>query len=779
MPIRKRQINEPQATGPWADLALYSIGWRAFQDLCSQICDEVFKQPVQIYREAQDGGQDAVFIAATPSGPKDATIQCKHSSDQHRRLKVGDLTKELITVKELVSKQQADNYIILTSMSVDAPVAAALRDKLRKAGVIKPRVFGKEFIVRAIRYNSKLRALVPQVYGLGDLSTILDKRLFDQTRALIETWVPKLKLYVPTKSNRSAVQSLTKNGIVLLVGNPSSGKSTIGAILSTIATGGSDHGIYYLTSPRDFETSWNPHDKKRFFWIDDAFGSNVLRDEFVQDWTSTFSKVVAAILQGNRFVFTSRRHIYEAAKSKLGQKNLPVFSDRSAVVDVGDLSTSEKQQILYNHINFGNQTQTWKRSVKPYLHALTNVTEFLPGIAERLGDPNFTKSLGTTEHELMRFMQEPRGHLIDTINALDDTLRAGLIMIYVHQGSFSFDQSDSDASKAVAKLLAVPLPKVMERFKELKGSFITEAKHESKQKWVFSHPTISDALTEILKGQSFMMEALLHGAPVKTILSSFVCEGIYGFADAPTIPSHLNDVLAKRLIETEDDLSSNRHLFNFLASRSSMDLVSKTLQLNPSILERSSWSFYKAILDAKTIVCGKAHTLGLLPDAVRDQIAEQLENSAIDDFDLSFTEDASILGLIPPQRLFSLGVQIRSQAITELANRITSIEEEADLIEDPDSHFEIITQSLNVLDQFINLDEDTIALIKEARDSIEVSIEIITDKKTAKEQEEEDHSIEWEHMSGTNKVVPMSDRMKEDGPKISGNSRSVHDDLDL
>jgi hypothetical protein len=51
-----------RAEGPWTDLALHRIGWRAFQDLCSQVCKEVLHRPVEIFREAQDGGQDAVFL---------------------------------------------------------------------------------------------------------------------------------------------------------------------------------------------------------------------------------------------------------------------------------------------------------------------------------------------------------------------------------------------------------------------------------------------------------------------------------------------------------------------------------------------------------------------------------------------------------------------------------------------------------------------------------------------------------------------------------------------
>lgn len=116
----------------------------------------------------------------------------------------------------------------------------------------------------------------------------------------------------------------------------------------------------------------------------------------------------------------------------------------------------EKSQILYNHIAFGNQTQSWKRSVKDKLETVAAVDNFLPGIAERLGDPNFTRGLATSEPELIRFMKEPKEHLIDTINALETPLRAGLMLIYVHQGALASEDFSDDACVTVAEMLDSP-----------------------------------------------------------------------------------------------------------------------------------------------------------------------------------------------------------------------------------------------------------------------------------------------------------------------------------
>ena len=51
-----------QAQGPYADLALHTIGWKAIQDMAAQICEARLKTRITIHHEAKDCGQDAVFI---------------------------------------------------------------------------------------------------------------------------------------------------------------------------------------------------------------------------------------------------------------------------------------------------------------------------------------------------------------------------------------------------------------------------------------------------------------------------------------------------------------------------------------------------------------------------------------------------------------------------------------------------------------------------------------------------------------------------------------------
>ena len=758
--------SERRAHGPWSDLALHTIGWRAFQDLCSQICEVVLSRPVEIFREAQDGGQDAVFLI--PSGtesPPIGTVQCKHTSDAMKALKISDLNAEIENVEVLIKAGQADTYVFMTNMSVDAPVAAAMRARLRALGVRKPHILGRQYIVRVIRTSARLRALVPQVYGLGDLTSIVDERLSEQSRALLDSWIPKLRTYVPTQAHRDAVNAISAHGVVLLLGNPSSGKSAIGAIVSTIASENPDSTILALTSPRDFEAGWNPNDPGRFFWIDDAFGSNVLRDDYVQDWASAFAKLRAAIKHGNRFLLTSRKHIYEAARRRLGQRNLARFADGSAVVDVGELTFEEKAQILYNHVNFGEQSQSWRSSVKPHLAAVASVRDFLPGIAERLGDPNFTKGLAPRESSLVRFMKEPTEHLIDTVSALDDQLQAALILVYVHQAGFDPSDHDVLAAQSVAELTGYSLAKIQDCFAELKGSFLKL----SGTRWTFAHPTISDALTEILRQKPHMMAALIRGATIDTILSSFTCERSPLIRDALVIPTTLDNALVARLGHNPDELHRNWMLFHFLSYRASEPVFAKAIQQFPNLLRRSCWTTDLAGSNPQIAAYARAHHLGVLPDDLRWKAANILEFAVLTDLDTSCFDEPEMLALIPPLRLVGMGLALRATVLPSLEERIDEIVAEANLDDEPDSHFK---KFLGVIERMekIGIDADATALIDDARDQVKRSVKALEKRKREHEEGNQD-DVDWTH------IVTQK---KEEAPALTpvATKRSVFDDVD-
>ena len=307
--------------------------------------------------------------------------------------------------------------------------------------------------------------------------------------------------------------------------------------------------------------------------------------------------------------------------------------------------------------------------------------------------------------------------------------------------------------------------RIQDCFAELKDSFLKI----SGAKWTFAHPTISDALTEILRQKPHMMAALIRGATIDTILSSFTCEGSPLIRDALVIPSTLDDALVARLGRTPDELHRNWMLFHFLSYRASDALLSKAVQQFPDLLRRSCWQTELAGNDPQVAAYARAHRLGLLPDDLRLEAADGLETAALTQLDVSFLGEEEMLALVPPLRLVGLGLALRTTVLPSLEDRIDEIASDADLDEEPDSHFKKL---LGVLDRVeaIGVDADAAALIDDARDQVKRSIEALEERKRERDEEAGDDT-DWSH------IVTQK---KEEAPAslTAAAKRSVFDDVD-
>lgn len=362
-------------------------------------------------------------------------------------------------------------------------------------------------------------------------------------------------------------------------------------------------------------------------------------------------------------------------------------------------------------------------------------------------------------------MEEPTEHLIDTVKALDDRLQAALILVYVHQAGFDPSDHDASAAQAVAELTGYTLTKIQDCFAELKGSFLKL----SGSKWTFAHPTISDALTEILRQKPHMMAALIRGATIDTILSSFTSEGSPLIRDALVIPTTLDDALVARLGRTPNELHRNWMLFHFLSYRPSAAVFTKAVEQFPNLLRRACWHSDLASNDPLIATYARAHHLNVLPDDLRSDVADKLESAVLNGLDASFFEEPQMLAVVPPLRLIGMGFALRTTVLPSLEERIDEIAVDADLDEEPDSHFKKL---LGVLDRIeaIGVDMDDSALIDDARDHVKHSIVALEERKREHDEGSEDEA-DWTH------IVTQK---KEDAPPPTPviTKRSVFDDVD-
>ena len=127
-----------------------------------------------------------------------------------------------------------------------------------------------------------------------------------------------------------------------------------------------------------------------------------------------------------------------------------------------------------------------------------------------------------------------------------------------------------------------------------------------------------------------------------------------------------------------------------------------------------------------------------------------------------------MLALIPPLRLVGLGLELRTTILPSLEDRIDEIAADADLDDEPESHFEKLLGMLNRVET-IGVDTDTADLVDDARNQVKRSVKALEERKRERDEESQDDT-DWTH------IVTQK---KEEAPSSAATTnRSVFDDVD-
>jgi hypothetical protein len=561
------------------DLIDYSrLGWKAFQDLGFAVSTEVLGQTVEYFLPQKDGGRDGAFAGKWKNKGEELTgafcIQCKYTSSNEKTLLARPfIEQESRKIKRLVSQGKCDVYVLLTNHAITHLQKDAIEKALKALGVKHVRIFGKDWLTIQIQKNSRLRMMVPRVYGLGDLGLILEHNAIEQGKLILSSLGDELQKFVITKAYKQAARAINEHSFVILLGAPATGKSTIAACLSLAALDRWKIETIKLTDPTDFLDQWTPGSEKRFFWIDDAFGATQLDGARVNRWNQILPHVYAAHKQGYRFVFTSRDYIFEGAKEAIKQTALPILFDSQVVIKVEDLTKSERQQILYNHIKLGDQSRSFKTRIKEFLGDVADQPGFMPEIARRLGTSTFTKNLYPDKDNLLDFVSRPKEFLREVLTGLDKSSVTALGLIFINGGNLPTPFTLSREAKSFLNRQGVTEFAVSEALLRLNKSLVKLEIEANGSGWHFKHPTIADSYADLVSSDPQKIEYYLLGANIERIMAEVSCGIQLQHGQAIQVPDQLQSILLRKMSTAEDI----KDVYRFLARRSDESFIRKYL----------------------------------------------------------------------------------------------------------------------------------------------------------------------------------------------------------
>lgn len=752
--------------------ALHSLGWNDFQLLCLTITREILGQTVESFLDSRDAGRDGAFVGTwNVTGQESLSgafvIQCKFTARTNYALRMSDLTDEVEKAKRLVAQGLCDSYVLMTNAGLSGTAAGKVNALFKGVGVKHVAAFGSTWINQQIRDNKHLRMLVPRVYGLGDLTQILDERAYLQARTILESMREDLAKVVVTDAYRKAVDAINKHSFVLLIGEPAAGKTTIASLLAMAALDQWNASMLKLDDPGKINDHWNPDEPWQFFWLDDAFGVTQYEDFLVHNWNHILPQIRPMLRKGAKIVMTSRDYIYNRARKDLKESAFPLLKESQVVIDVQDLSTAEKHQILYNHVKLGKQPRSFRTEIKSYLEDVANHPRFIPETARRLGDPLFTKGLFIDRYYIRQFVEKREQLLLEVLQGLDTDSKAALGLIYMRNGHLESPIQLRPSETQALERLGSNLGGCVAALESLKDSIVLLSHASGEHVWEFKHPTIGDAYAAILVQSPEHLGIFIEGSAPERLIDQVTC-GDVGIEKAVVVPKSLFLQMLEKLKEMSQSKSykapwlsifgAKRDLQGFLARRCSKEFLSLYLIENPDLLDQVSEPglFLDTVPEVR--LAKRLHEAGLLPEERRRKFVETVSNYALEGQDADALDDNGIRSLFTDAEFKYLVDRVRTELLPRLGDVRREWQSNHSSGEPPEEHMQRLFELYDSLKKQFGKEESVMELI----------------------DSETQHTREWidEHTPEEPERAPRK-LEKVEAQEKPQSTRSIFDDVDV
>jgi hypothetical protein len=394
------------------------------------------------------------------------------------------------------------------------------------------------------------------------------------------------------------------------------------------------------------------------------------------------------------------------ARNDLKEGAFPLLRESKVVIDVHDLTSEEKQQILYNHIKLGKQDKEFRTAIKPHLPTIASHSRFVPETARRLADPLFTAGLVLNRYDLNDFVEKQEHFLQEVLRGLDEHSKAALALIYMRNDALESPVELGESEREAIERLGSNLGGCITALEALNGSLVQYIHTDEAATWRFKHPTVGDAYAGILLQSPELLGIYVHGSPIDKLLEQVTC-GDVGLERAVILSKGLFPLVLKRLNEVSSTTLykspalarwySQGRIDGFLASRCSKKFLIQYVQQHPDILDHVSEPglFLYAVSEVDLAI--RLHQLGLLPESYRQRFVATVISYAIGGEDLYALENLRIQSVFTSAELSAFRARVREELIPKLGDvrRTWQINRSSD--QNPDECLDPLLESFSAL----------------------------------------------------------------------------------
>lgn len=489
-----------------------------FEILCHDMMEKVLQKNLYRFPRGTDGGIDLCDNIVMPQ----TILQMKHYSD-FNNLKNNIKNIELEKIKKLNCK----NYYLCTSLELNR------ERKLELYNILNPYMSSIDNIIDGIIINDFLEdssniEIVRKNYKLwlnatNVLELLNNQNIFIDCEELVEEIKTKSQYYVETELYRKALNRIKKENIIIVLGAPGVGKSTISKmiLLKYVSDGfkvryATDNNISYIKR----SVSINPEEKE-IILLDDFLGQHYLN---LKETTPNEIKSLLSFIRrhkNKKLILNSRITILNEAQSRSYVFNdlIEEYDYNKCIINVDGLSIFEKGKIFYNHIYFNKLPKTKFESLKKdkkYLNIL-NHRNYNPRIIEHVTRRNRYSNIKDEVYYdyVMENLNNPQDVWKDEFeNRLTNIDREFMYILY----SLTNTYIDKDVLEEAynEKIKTLNLDMTLNTFEKtlrrLSDSLIKKIVEHGKIKISVENPSINDYIKNELEENNMLLMSIAENA---------------------------------------------------------------------------------------------------------------------------------------------------------------------------------------------------------------------------------------------------------------------------
>lgn len=351
---------------------LENLHWREFETLVTYYLKDTIGAGLWVFGGTKDQGRDSTFNGVANSYPSKSSpwrgewiFQVKHRTTRSKT--VAETEKDLLrSLKSELNKVfvkhkfTCNNYIYITNLKCSnrfRPESKKVFERFcseNQLAGIKFGVIEYSDLEVFIGNQPGIKLEFPSLLTFTDLEQIFIKKEETRNKGFIKFAQENIPVFVSTAHYASAIRRLNENRLLMIVGDPKSGKTSIvEALAVSLLEEGRFRPFFIRTTDELFTiVSYLQPEQGALFICDDIFGQHELDPAKSEDWTDYFQSVMGLIDENHRFVFTTRLYIFNQFARTSGLRALfPTEADESRyVIKVSQLTNPEREQILEKHL---------------------------------------------------------------------------------------------------------------------------------------------------------------------------------------------------------------------------------------------------------------------------------------------------------------------------------------------------------------------------------------------------------------------------------------------